>query len=59
MRDRGRTLRLQDGEYELWIQGTTIRVYCYGMSTDKPIEYLILNSATYDDNYSQLIYQSR
>lgn len=39
-----------------------IRVYCYGMNfLEKPLEYLILNENTYDDNYSESsnIYGSR
>lgn len=51
-RDRARINN--DGIYELWIQGTMIRVYCYGMNfLEKPLEYLILNENTYDDNYSE------
>ncbi|OTF73095.1 hypothetical protein BLA29_011732 [Euroglyphus maynei] len=47
---RDRTRIRNDGVYEIWVQGTQIRVYCYGMGfLEKPLEYLILN----DDNYSE------
>lgn len=49
---RDRTRIRKDGIYEIWIQGTQIRVYCYGMNfLEKPLEYLLLN----DDNYSESI----
>lgn len=63
MRERSRT-RI-DGEYDLTVQGASIRVYCYGMgSLVQPLEYLQLNGSASDDggeeeeeNYSQLIHR--
>lgn len=57
-RDRARIRT--DGEYELWIQGARIRVYCFGMAfMPKPLEYLVLSDATYEDNYSELKVESK
>lgn len=59
MRERSRTR--EDGEYQLSTgQGVFLRVYCYGMGTlTHPREYLILDSAAYEENYSQLLHRPR
>lgn len=58
LRDRARTL--QDGEYEVWVLGARIRVYCYGMYyLETPLEYLQIAPQVYADNYAQLIEKSR
>lgn len=63
MRERSRTR--VDGEYDLTVQGVSIRVYCYGMgSLVQPLEYLQLHSGDNEEdgkeeNYSQLVHRPR
>lgn len=39
-----------DGNYTLFVGGTNVTIFCQGMSTAQPVEYLTLP----DDNYSEI-----
>ncbi|XP_049533835.1 A disintegrin and metalloproteinase with thrombospondin motifs 15 isoform X5 [Anopheles darlingi] len=40
-----------DGEYMIQVNGTSVRIYCHGMATATPIEYLTLTSGPVE-NYA-------
>jgi hypothetical protein len=46
-----------DGEYDIYIRGILIKIYCHDMESGRPIEYLTLK-AGYLENYSE-IYNKR
>jgi hypothetical protein len=43
-----------DGEYQILVAGMNVSIFCYGLSSDKPKEYLSL----WEENYSE-IYDKR
>jgi thrombospondin motif-containing protein 9 len=43
----------EDKEYTLQIMGINVRIYCHGMSTDSPQEYLSLPAGE-DENFSEI-----
>lgn len=43
----------EDKEYTLQIMGINVSIYCHGMSTDSPQEYLSLPAGE-DENFSEI-----
>lgn len=43
----------EDKEYTLQIMGISVLIYCHGMSTDSPQEYLSLPAGE-DENFSEI-----
>lgn len=48
---------VSDGEYDVWIRGKMARIYCSGMETGNPLEYITLKAGA-RENYSE-IYNKR
>lgn len=44
----------RDGEYQLWIQGRNVTIYCYNMQDSNPREYITLPY----DNYAEIFSES-
>lgn len=46
-----------DGEYDIWVRGKVLKVYCSGMQVGQPLEYITLKGGLLD-NFSE-IYNKR
>ena len=46
-----------DGEYDIYVRGKMIKIYCHDMQSGRPLEYLTLKTG-YLENYSE-IYNKR
>jgi len=42
----------RDKEYDIWIRGKVVKIYCSGMSTGSPLEYLTLPGHL--ENFSEM-----
>lgn len=44
---------LVDGDYDIWVRGKIVKIYCSGMSNGSPLEYLSLPSGHFE-NFSEI-----